>query len=233
MAPISSSRRGRRSCIMRVGVAVAGAVSACATLQGFLVPIGGVFVTGVSRNMVFRSSANVHMNAEGATPAPASTPDSGSAALVKVTEENISTTASIVGGLVGLWFGGLWVGGALFVAASYITRKGDNDVATALKGVSSATLGVINYSGDINDKYKFTNKIGSSLGDALKKNGGGGVLSSIESTVEELRLKDTLGTLATSTSDAASQAVDKVVDFNKEYKIIDQITEKIQSQTSK
>ncbi|CAE7237671.1 unnamed protein product [Symbiodinium sp. CCMP2592] len=68
-----------------------------------------------------------------------------SVALVKVTKENSIATAGVLGGVTGLLLGGFWIGAAGFVATSYLAKKEDSDVATVLKGVSSASLEALNF----------------------------------------------------------------------------------------
>mmetsp|Transcript_55223 Transcript_55223/g.142229 ORF Transcript_55223/g.142229 Transcript_55223/m.142229 type:complete len:252 (-) Transcript_55223:153-908(-) len=178
-------------------------------------------------------------------PAPAPAPSS-SVALVKVTEENSMTTASVLGGLAGLLVGGVWVGGALFAASSYLARKKDNDVAAALKGVASGSLEALNFSAYVNDKYTVTGKVGDAISKALEKQKaeGGDAVDSITkftdavseafvSLDKDVGIKDTLGSLATSASELAAQAVDKAIELNDQYKITDQIKEKIEESTKK
>lgn len=180
-----------------------------------------------------------HVQAE-----PKSAPAGSSVSLVTVTEESKITTASLIGGVAGLLVGGIWLGGALFAATSYLARKEDDDVSKALKGVASGGLEVVNFAASVNDKYMVTEKVGSAfseaIGSAKNKNnpdseGVAGiagfldtVVNSVKSLDKDIGIKDTLGDLAVSASDLAAQAVDKVVELNKEYKITDQISEKIQ-----
>jgi len=175
--------------------------------------------------------------------AAASPSPSPSVALVKVTEENKMTTASVLGGLAGLLVGGVWVGAGLFAAGSYLTRK-DDDIAKALKGVASGSLEVLNFGGYLNDKYTVTDKIGSAFNEALESTSSGssstdsvsgfvtGVVDAVKTADKDIGFKDTLGQLASSASDLAYQAVEKAVDLNAQYKITDQIKEKIDEATS-
>merc|ERR1719480_302194 len=89
-------------------------------------------------------------------------------ALVKVTDENKVTTASLLGGAAGILLGGVWVGGALFAATSYLARKEDDDLSRALKGVASSGLQVLNFGSYLNDKYAVTGQIGGALSGVIK-----------------------------------------------------------------
>merc|ERR1719188_295528 len=167
--------------------------------------------------------------------------------LVKVTDENVKTTASLLGGLVGFLVGGIWVGGALFAAASYFTRKDDDDISKALKGVASTGLEALNFGAAMNDKYSVTGKIGGAFTDAVdgvksdsnKKTFDqvgevvDGIKGAIKSVDDDVGIKDTAGSLVTSASDLAYQAIEKVVDLNKEYKVTDQLKEKVDEAVSK
>eukprot|EP00933_Yihiella_yeosuensis_P072427 TRINITY_DN80810_c0_g1_i1.p1 TRINITY_DN80810_c0_g1~~TRINITY_DN80810_c0_g1_i1.p1 ORF type:complete len:253 (+),score=60.78 TRINITY_DN80810_c0_g1_i1:83-760(+) len=157
-----------------------------------------------------------------------------SVALVKVTEENTVTTAGVLGGLAGLALGGVWVGGALFAATSYLARKKDDDVAKGLQGVASGSLEALNFVDYLANKYEVTNKVGSAINDALKSGSAGTektaldqVTEAIDSFDKEVGLKDTLGSILVSASDLGGQFIDKVVEVEKEYKIIDGLKEKI------
>jgi len=155
-----------------------------------------------------------------------------SVALVRVSEENAITTASLLGGTVGLLTGGVWVGAAVFVASSYLSRQEDSDVSTALKGVSSTALETLNFGAYLNDKYAVTSTISDSFASAVEsspqaKNAWSGVNEAYTSVDKDVGIKDTLGTILASGSELASQAIDKVVELNDQYKVTDQIGEKI------
>jgi hypothetical protein len=159
-----------------------------------------------------------------------------SVALVKVSEENAITTASLLGGTVGLLTGGVWVGAALFAASSYLSRQEDSDVSTALKGVSSTALETLNFGAYLNDKYAVTSTISDSFASALESSpqakksvddAWSGVSEAYSSVDQDVGIKDTLGTILASGSELASQAIDKVVELNDQYKVTDQIGEKI------
>eukprot|EP00415_Alexandrium_ostenfeldii_P003996 UN3996 len=90
-----------------------------------------------------------------------------------------------------------------------------------------------------------TDKLGSAVSNALDSAGSdsketvssvksavSGVTGAIKSLDDDIGIKDTLGSLAMSATDLAFQAVDKAVELNKEYKVTDQIAEKIQEATS-
>jgi len=187
-------------------------------------------------------SQRQQLRAESAVESPASE----SVALVKVTEESKMTTASILGGLAGLLVGGVWVGAAVFAGASYYARKGeDDDITKTLKSVAASGLEVVNFGAAINEKYTVTDKLGSAISGALEGAKSGenkeavstvtgalaGVKDAIQNLDNEIGIKDTLGNLATSASELAAQAVDKAVELNKEYKVTDQISAKIEEVT--
>jgi hypothetical protein len=192
-----------------------------------------------------RELSRVVIEAEpSAAPSPA---PSSSVSLVKINEENSATTAGVLAGVAGLLVGGVWVGGALFAASSYVARKKDDDLANALKGISASGLEAVNYVDYLNTKYEVTSGVGSALGNALKSagssTGGEGSNSvtgfldsageSISSFDKEVGFKDTLGGLLTAGGELASQAVGKVIDLNQQYRVTDQIKEKIDEQLDK
>jgi len=242
--PSSSSTRRGRAGPRRLLAAAAAAAGACLATRG-----GGAFAGGVAPRALRRRVA-VSAESDGSS-------SSSSVALVKVTEENKMTTASVVGGVAGLLVGGVWVGGALFAATSYLSRKEDDDVSKALKGIASGSLEVLNFGAYLNDKYAVTDRLGTALTDALESTktatssastatttaaasqesaSPAQFLSTISKTIEEadkeIGFKETLGTLATSASELAFQAVDKAVELNDKYKVTEQIKDKIQESAS-
>jgi len=160
---------------------------------------------------------------------------------VKVTEENAITTAGVLGGLVGLFIGGVWVGGALFAASSYLAKKKDDDLSAGLKGIASGSLEVLNYVDYLNVKYKVTDQVGSALSDALgsakstdskeTSDSVSGFLDTVGTAIKnfdkDVGIKDSVGNILTAGADLASQAVAKVVELNEQYKVTDQLKEKI------
>jgi len=174
-----------------------------------------------------------------------------SVALVKVTEENKITTASVIGGVVGLLVGGVWVGGALFAAGAYLARKKDDDVSKALQGLASTSLEVLNFTAYVNDKYTVTDKLGGAISEALESakststsgtssEASQSITSFINGAVEafkaadkDIDFKGTFGSLAMSASDLANQVIENAMDINDRYKLTDQLSEKIKEATDK
>ncbi|CAJ1328460.1 unnamed protein product [Effrenium voratum] len=178
--------------------------------------------------------------AKEAAPSPPPAASSGSSvALVKVTKENKIATAGVLGGVAGLLLGGFWIGAAGFAATSYLAKKEEDDVATALQSVSSAALEAVNFADYVNSKYEVTDKVGSALTEALDKNADAKdslktvkssldtVKEAIDSFDKDVGIKETLGSLVLAGSDLASQLTSKVVELNKEYKVTDQLKAKI------
>lgn len=168
---------------------------------------------------------------------------STSVALVKVNEENAMTTAGVLGGLVGLWFGGGLLGGALFAAGSYLARKDKkDDIAQAINGISTASLEAVNFAAGLNEDYKISDQLGDAISEALDKaktDGGeastaktigdllDGIGEAVESFDKEVGIKESLGTLATVGSELAYEVVDKAVELADEYKVVEQVQEKL------
>lgn len=241
MQRIRSHKARGRSGHARLGALSVGAVLACLALSGLESQRGRPFALGAAAGA---SRRRLQLRAEGAA-APAA--GGQSVALVKVTEESKVTTAGVLGGLAGLLLGGIWVGGAVFAATSYLAKKEDSEVSQALKGIATGGLEVLNFGAMINDKYTVTDRLGSAISGAIEgaasSSDSKGAVSSVsdvfsgmsgavKSLDDDIGIKDTIGTLATSATDLAFQAVDKAVELNKEYKVTDQIVEKIQEATS-
>lgn len=213
---------------------------ACGTASLLLSGKGEGFTAGVRGAPSARNAVVVH--AEPAAPAPAPSPGS-SVALVKVSEENKLTTASVVGGLAGLWFGGLWLGAGVFAATTFLTRSDkDSDVSKAVQGIAGAGLEVLNFAAGLNAKYEITGSVGTALTDALENaktnpdtkvvaepvsNLLQGVGDAIGSVDQDVGIKDTLGSIATSASELAYTATSTVAELNDKYKVTDKIKEKV------
>mmetsp|Transcript_56030 Transcript_56030/g.133487 ORF Transcript_56030/g.133487 Transcript_56030/m.133487 type:complete len:233 (-) Transcript_56030:240-938(-) len=206
------------------------AICCVASLAGALLVLNSAFVAGtVARPSVSLRGGvrNPSMMAEA----------EDSSALVKVTEDNIKTTAGVVAGLVGALFGGLWVGAAFFAASSYLVRK-DDDVALALRGLSKGALESLNFAANMDGKYKVTGKIGEQVSGAVNSSLKPADKSNLDSAVKsvsdqvsgldkEVGIKSTLGKFATQAGDLAATAVDKAVEFNSKNKVTDQIAAKV------
>mmetsp|Transcript_31817 Transcript_31817/g.72396 ORF Transcript_31817/g.72396 Transcript_31817/m.72396 type:complete len:220 (-) Transcript_31817:100-759(-) len=205
----ASRRSGRLLCLL-----------ALAVVGMLLAPAGG-FVSGVRASSP--APARVLLRAEENTA-------SEETALVKVSEDSKIAAASLLGGIAGLLVGGVWIGAALFAATSYIVRQEDNDVAKALKGVAASGLEAVNFGAYMNDKYEVTGKVGGAIKGAVGEENTK-VIDQVVDQVKAVEIKDTVGKLATGASDAANKAVTKAIDVNKEYKITDQIAEKVQDAT--
>merc|ERR1712060_940664 len=101
---------------------------------------------------------------------------------------------------------------------------------------SSTALETPNFGAYLNDKYAVTSTISDSFASALESSpqakksiddAWSGVNEAYTSVDQDVGIKDTLGTILASGSDLASQAIDKVVELNDQYKVTDQIGEKI------
>jgi len=164
------------------------------------------------------------------------------APLVRLSEENVQTTASLLGGVLGLLVGGVWVGAALFAATTYLTRREEDDISKALKGVARTGLEAINSVGDLNEQYKVSDQVGNSLSAAVQsakenpstKDAATAVSGAVEKAVDsvskfdkEVDIKGTAGSLLTSASNTTYDAVEKVADLNKEYKVTDAVGKKL------
>mmetsp|Transcript_70300 Transcript_70300/g.168457 ORF Transcript_70300/g.168457 Transcript_70300/m.168457 type:complete len:226 (-) Transcript_70300:102-779(-) len=180
-------------------------------------------------------NATVRM-AEGAS-------SSESAALVKIDDANVKATAGFLAGLAGLLVGGIWIGAGLFAASSYAVRRED-DVGSALRGVSKTALEALNFASNMDGKYKVTDNLSKTVSSAAEKNlkpadkanldnAVGTVSSSVGDLDKEIGIKGTLGSIALSASDLAAQAVEKLLDFNEKNKVTDKIASQVSDIASK
>mmetsp|Transcript_32851 Transcript_32851/g.71691 ORF Transcript_32851/g.71691 Transcript_32851/m.71691 type:complete len:231 (+) Transcript_32851:76-768(+) len=221
--------------VQRVGLPcftlAAGAALACSTFgTSFL-------ATQQPRSLRTSLQAEAKAAAEAPAPAPAAS-KAPSVALVKVNDENAKTTASVLAGFAGALLGGVWLGGALFAASAYYSRKED-DVSSVLKGVATASLEALNFGASLNEKYSVSDSLGSAINEALEKQESSsgvsaflkGLGDTIKSVDEDIGLKDTFGSLAMAASELAAQAVDKAIELNDEYKITDKIAEQVSQKT--
>ncbi|CAE8610421.1 unnamed protein product [Polarella glacialis] len=155
-------------------------------------------------------------------------PGQSSMALVKVDKENTMATAGVLAGVAGVLVGGVWLGGALFAATSYLVRK-DDDLSKGLSGVATGSLEALNFVDYLSNKYEVTSKLGSALSQGPLES----VSDAITNFDKEVGIKDSLGGILLSGTDLAAQAVAKAMELNEEYRVTDQIKEKIDSALSK
>jgi len=179
--------------------------------------LGQSFVSGCTQPSKMRGSMRLHAEEKAGE----------TVALVKVTPENQVTTASLLGGAAGLLLGGVWVGGALFAATSYLARRDDDDISKGLKGVASKGLEFLNFGSYLNEKYTVTGQIGTALSGAIKDTPLDTVAESINSVDKDVGIKNSIGNLVSAASDMAGQAVETVVELNDEYKVTQTITDKV------
>jgi len=170
------------------------------------------------------------------------------AASVKLTDENVKTSASVLGGVFGLLVGGVWVGAILFFAASFLARREEDNITKTINDVARTALEAINSVGDLNEQYQVTDQVGSFLSDAVQsakenpstKDAATAVTGVIDKAVDyvsnfdkEVDIKGTAGSLIISGSNAAADAVDKLAELAKEYKVTDAVGKKIDEVTKK
>merc|ERR1712187_1087164 len=97
-------------------------------------------------------------------------------------------------------------------------------------------------------KYEVTGKVSSSVGSVVEKakttestkqvattvsSAVDSVTRAIENVDKDVGIKDSVGTVLTSGSELAAKAVEKVIDLNAEYKVTNQIVDKITEATKK
>jgi len=167
---------------------------------------------------------------------------SGKVSIVKQSEENVETFASLLGGVFGLWNGGLWVGAAFFAATAFLVRRQEGDTSKTIKGVVRSGLEVINYAGDLNEKYHVTDQVGSWLSDAVQiakenpstKDVATAVTSVFHQAVDSVRkfdrevdIKSTAGSCIALASTAAADSVGTLIELGKEYAATNAIGKKI------
>jgi len=165
---------------------------------------------------------------------------SGKAPLVKLSQENVQTTASLLGGVLGLLVGGVWVGAILFAATTYLSRREEDDIANAINGVARTGLEAINSVGDLNQEYQVTEQVGSSLAGVVKsakenpdtKDAATAVTGAIDSVVEsatkfdkDVDIKGSAGAAIGSVTSVTYEAVDKAVELGKDLGIADKLGE--------
>eukprot|EP00929_Paragymnodinium_shiwhaense_P021162 TRINITY_DN13872_c0_g1_i3.p1 TRINITY_DN13872_c0_g1~~TRINITY_DN13872_c0_g1_i3.p1 ORF type:complete len:270 (-),score=52.65 TRINITY_DN13872_c0_g1_i3:114-824(-) len=188
---------------------------------------------------------------EAAAPAPApngptrsAEEDKKSYALVKVTEQNTITTASLIPGLVGFWFGGMWVAGALFAAGAYYARQKDDDVGQGLRNIGQGTLEAINFLAELNDEYDISGKVSGAFMSAVeagkKDKSTKERLDQLSNTINAVTeaaaefdktvgVKDTVGNLLTTASDVAGAGVNTAVELNDEYEVTNKLSNEVLS----
>ncbi|EWM30517.1 hypothetical protein Naga_100013g33 [Nannochloropsis gaditana] len=180
-----------------------------------------------------------------------STPPAGgepkSTALVPVNPQTIETSAAIVGTSAGIVFLGPVLGIVLGLLTNY-AAKTDNDVGEAARGVGKTALEVFNYIVKINSKYQIGTKVSnsaSSLVSKLKENDGeDSVVAKLEETFESTKTKlsdldqeyDLVSKAKSAvglTVDFSNSAIDKALELNEKYSIVDKTTDAVKKAVNK
>jgi len=173
------------------------------------------------------------MNGEGSKePAP----------IVPINTDNIQFGAGVVGGLAGLLVGGPLLAVILSIASNYGSKQ-ENEFGEAVRGVSKSAISAFNFLASLNANYDVTGKASSALGDAvskLKETDDTKSLEKVEDTLkdatekakklaEEYDLvakgKQALGVVG----ELADVAIVRAVELEKEYKVVDTVTEKVKT----
>jgi len=155
----------------------------------------------------------------------------GSENMIDITDENLATTASVLGGMVGLLCGGAGLGVALFAGTAYFAREEDSDVSNVINGVARKGLETVNFARYIDGKYYITNSIGTAASEALKNvsdvQAFDEVGNSIQKFDKEMGIQTALGSTLTSASDMAAQSVTIARNWNSQNNLAEQIGKKI------
>lgn len=154
--------------------------------------------------------------------------------LVPIKEETVEFTAGLLGGAAGFLIGGPVLGAVGAAAANYAS-KSDNDIGTAAKGVSKASIEVYNYLATLDSKYEILNKAKASLESALDKlksgdNANPETIEKVEKALSQTTSKlkeindeyDLVGAAATALGicgDLVEKGVKKIGELNSEYKL--------------
>jgi len=86
--------------------------------------------------------------------------------VIELTDRNAIKSAGFIALLVGYAYGGIWLGVALFIAASWAGTRRTDEFATAVKGLGRNGMKVVNFGGYLDGKYKLTEQLGSSIANA-------------------------------------------------------------------
>mmetsp|Transcript_52911 Transcript_52911/g.97900 ORF Transcript_52911/g.97900 Transcript_52911/m.97900 type:complete len:237 (-) Transcript_52911:61-771(-) len=226
----------RRSRVSRAASVCCLALAALVGLTIYKASVSAAFV-GLS-NTALRGSVGRQAEAGGAPPKKES-----AGPLVKIDEANVKATGNVLAGLAGLLVGGLWLGVGLFAVASYAGRKED-DVGKAIRGVSQTALEALNFTANMDSKYKVTDNLGKSVSSAVEKNVKSEDKATLDSAVntvsgsvadldKEVGIKATLGSIVLTATDLSAQAVEKLLDFNEKNKVTDKLAEQASNLASK
>eukprot|EP00612_Vaucheria_litorea_P004571 CAMPEP_0171463240 /NCGR_PEP_ID=MMETSP0945-20130129/6980_1 /TAXON_ID=109269 /ORGANISM="Vaucheria litorea, Strain CCMP2940" /LENGTH=208 /DNA_ID=CAMNT_0011989973 /DNA_START=165 /DNA_END=791 /DNA_ORIENTATION=- len=160
--------------------------------------------------------------------------------LVQINKENIEFGAGIVGGIAGLTIGGPYLAIVIAIALNFSSKQ-ENEVGDVTRAITKAILESVNYLTSLNMKYKFTDAASETVNKAvekIKQSDDTQSFEKVESTLkdtsskakkltEEYDLltkgKQVLGTVG----ELADSAIVKAAELEKEYKVIDKISDKI------
>jgi len=86
--------------------------------------------------------------------------------VIKLTDSNAVKSAGFIAFLVGCAQGGIWLGGTLFIAASWVGTRRTDELATVVKGLGRNGLKVVNFGGYLEGKYMLAEQLGSGVANA-------------------------------------------------------------------
>jgi len=169
-----------------------------------------------------------------------------STALVEVTEETIQTGASVAAFSAGFFVGGPVLAVLTAVLGNYVSKQ-EGDVSDAVRGVGKAAVEFANFLVKLNSKYDITTKAGDAASGAvekLKEKDADGTVAKVESFLGDAKSKVvdlnkeydlvSKGKQAlTYASDLSVKAVDKAIELNDEYKVVDKVTDTVKSTVEK
>jgi hypothetical protein len=173
-----------------------------------------------------------------------STPKTSS--IVQASPENVEFSAGVVGALAGFVVAGPW-GAVLLSAITNYGSKQQNDVGDAVRGLSKSAIEVFNFLSNVNAKYDVTDKAAAALGEAVSKIKEGDETQNLAKVEEVLRETKAKATKLAADYDLVAKgkqalgvvgeltdtAIEKTVELEKEYKVVDKVKESVKSAVDK
>lgn len=171
-----------------------------------------------------------------------------SSAIVPINEENVETSAGVLGAAAGLVLSGPPVAAALAITANFVSKQ-ESGAGKTMRAAGEAGIQVYNFLSSTDEKYGITDKAGSALSSALdsakeKDTSDDKVVSKAITTVnsvidkakelnQDLDITGNLKELVWATGELGGKAIEKGLELNDKYKVSDKVVAAVQNAVDK
>lgn len=158
---------------------------------------------------------------------------------IEITEESTVVAAGVVSGMAGLLLGGVWIAVPLFALSACVTRRPNDDLAVAGRGVANASLEALNFVHMLDKKYSLSDTLGIKIAEAVRSypntDRAAGFVRSAANVIltfdKDFGILKTLGGMVLSAGNLASGLVEKLVEPIDRRKLVEELRAKLDEAT--